>query len=451
MPRLLAVSLFAFALALPLAAQPRVVGYYPSWARAAYPHTAIRYSLVTHLAHAFVWPTADGALLTEGHWRAYPEMVEAAHAAGVRVVVAVGGWSEALTPGFAAMAARPASRAAFVENLVAFVEAHGYDGVDLDWEYPRAADRAAFSALVRELKTALRAARADYTLSIALPSSTWAGGYDVPALQPHVDWFGLMTYDYHGTWTPHAGHNAPLYVPAGEADGSASASVAAWLAAGLDKSKALLGLPFYGYRFDASGLYQPRTGAVPSVTYWEAEALRASGWTYTWDATARVPFLQNPARTQLVTYDDTLSIHAKLDYVEQQGLGGAIVWAVHHDYDAGRPDRGQPLLEAVGARLHPASTGASDAAPAGGTRLGQNTPQPFRHHTRVPFDVARPGPVTIRVFDALGRPVAVVADGYYAAGRHEAVWDAAALPPGLYLCRLDAGGEGFTRPLLLVR
>ena len=71
----------------------------------------------------------------------------------------------------------------------------------------------------------LTAADAAYTLSLALPSSNWARGYDVRALQPSVDWFGIMTYDYHGGWTSHAGHNAPLYHPSSDPEGSANTSI----------------------------------------------------------------------------------------------------------------------------------------------------------------------------------------------------------------------------------
>ncbi len=451
--RFLLFALVAACFAAPASGQKRVVGYYPAWVHSSYPHTAVRYDLLTHIAHAFIWMEADGSLLTQGYWTAYPALIEAAHASGVKVVIAVGGWSDTLTPNFAAMAASPVARAKFVSNLVAFVQAHGYDGVDLDWEYPRAGDRANVTALVRELRQGLAAANPAYTLSIAMPASNWAGGYDVRALQPHVDWFGIMTYDYHGAWTPHAGHNAPLYQPAGDAEGAVSLSVSAWRNEGVEASKLLVGIPFYGYRFAASGLHQPRAGAVSSVTYWAAEALRAAGWTYTWDSTARVPYLQNAARTELVTYEDTVSVQEKVAFVQARGLGGAMLWALHHDYDAATPGKGQPLLERVGTRLVQRASTATQAEnpPADALRLFPPRPSPFSTETVIPFEVPVAGEVTLRVFNLLGAQVAVLARGAHPAGRHEAVWHATDLPAGLYLCRVEGPGGTAIQPVVLAR
>ncbi len=444
-----ATLLLAFACTLPTQAQPRVVGYYPSWARGAYPHTAVRYDLLTHIAHAFIWPNADGSLLTDGHWTAYPEMVQAAHAQGVKVVIAVGGYDLTLTPNFARVAANPALRAAFVTNLVRFVKTHGYDGVDLDWEYPKAADRANVTALVQELREALTAADATYTLSLALPASNWAGGYDVRAIQPSVDWFGIMTYDYHGGWTAHAGHVAPLYHPASDAEGSASQSVTLWLNEGMLPAKLHFGIPLYGYRFTSTGLYQPRTGATPSITYWAADALRASGWTYTWDTTARVPYLQNPARTELVTYEDTTSAQGKVAFVQARGLGGVILWALHHDYDPAQPGKGQPLLESIGTRLLASTTETDDAPELGSLRLLPARPTPFRAATTIPFELPRATNVRLRVFDVRGAEVARLVDGVVPVGPHTATWHADGLPAGLYLCRLETDAASHTRVLVL--
>ena len=79
-----------------------VVGYYPDWNRSVYPHTTISYQSLTHIAHAFLIPNSDGSLSgTSGF--AYPELVTAAHTAGVKVVVALGGWGG--SGGFSGIAA----------------------------------------------------------------------------------------------------------------------------------------------------------------------------------------------------------------------------------------------------------------------------------------------------------------------------------------------------------
>ena len=78
-------------------------------------------------------------------------------------------------------------------------------------------------------------------------------------------------------------------------------------------------------------------------------------------------------------------------------------------------------------------------------------PNPFAARTAVAFDLAEAGRVRLAVYDALGREVAVLLDGAVEAGRHEAVLDATALPSGVYLVRLEAGGQVQAQRLTRVR
>ena len=47
-------------------------------------------------------------------------------------------------------------------------------------------------------------------------SILFLSGYDVPSLSRDLDWIGLMTYDFHGSWDSTTGHNSPLYKFPGE-------------------------------------------------------------------------------------------------------------------------------------------------------------------------------------------------------------------------------------------
>jgi hypothetical protein len=81
----------------------------------------------------------------------------------------------------------------------------------------------------------------------------------------------------------------------------------------------------------------------------------------------------------------------------------------------------------------------------------QNFPNPFNPVTSIRFDLPEDAPVTLTVFDLLGRVVAEVAQGRFAAGRHEVRFDAASLPSGVYLYRVEAGGRVETRRLVLLK
>lgn len=83
--------------------------------------------------------------------------------------------------------------------------------------------------------------------------------------------------------------------------------------------------------------------------------------------------------------------------------------------------------------------------------LGSPRPSPFRSATMLSFTLQTDVPVSLAVYDALGRHVAQLAEGVYGAGAHHARFEAGALAPGVYLVRLDAGGEVVTQRVVRVR
>ncbi|MDI6400848.1 invasin domain 3-containing protein, partial [Balneolaceae bacterium ANBcel3] len=83
--------------------------------------------------------------------------------------------------------------------------------------------------------------------------------------------------------------------------------------------------------------------------------------------------------------------------------------------------------------------------------LFQNYPNPFNPSTHIRFAVPEESHVRLAVFDVLGRQVALLADDRYMKGHHEVQWDAGLLPSGVYLYRMEADGQVFTRKMLLVK
>lgn len=324
----------------------QVVGYYTHWTRDAYPHTAIPYQHLTHIAHAFIWPRANGTLHIP-KTLLYPELNAAAHKQGVKMIITVGGWGQSMH--FPAIAADPLRRQRFIRHLLDFCHTHGYDGIDLDWEYPTASDKSAYVQLLSELRTAIDASDRPLSLSILLPAVPHEDGYDAHAINTYLDWVNLMTFDYHGDWSPYAGHNAPLVTTPGNQYGSVRQSVEHWLGAGLEPARINLGVPFYGRLFEAERLHGTGTGQG-TVTYAEAQRKQQAGWTLHRDEAARVPYLISADADQVLTFDDTQSIQEKMAYLKTKNLRGVMVWALGFDADG---EGTQPLLEAVGTVFHP--------------------------------------------------------------------------------------------------
>ncbi len=84
-------------------------------------------------------------------------------------------------------------------------------------------------------------------------------------------------------------------------------------------------------------------------------------------------------------------------------------------------------------------------------RLDQNYPNPFNPSTSIAFDVPRPGGVTIRVFDALGRMVKTLVDGSYEPGSYVVQFDAAEFGSGFYFYHMQAGSFNEVRKMVLAK
>lgn len=123
---------------------------------------------------------------------------------------------------------------------------------------------------------------------------------------------------------------------------------------------------------------------------------------------------------------------------------------VRHD-GVGPADWRQPYRLGVDATTGPSPGPVASFARIAGFALEPNVPNPFREETTIPYRLPAEGPVTLAAYDALGRRVAVLVDAVQPAGAHRTAFDAAGLPGGVYLVRLDAAGLSATRRVLVVR
>lgn len=128
----------------------------------------------------------------------------------LKVFIAIGGWTFN-DPGptattFSDIARSEANQRTFIVSLISFINTYNFDGVDIDWEYPEAPDRqgrgedfANLPKFLNNIKAALRQNGAKNGLSIAIPASYWyLQHFDIVKIAKYVDYFNVMTYDFHG-------------------------------------------------------------------------------------------------------------------------------------------------------------------------------------------------------------------------------------------------------------
>ncbi|MCA9596681.1 MAG: glycoside hydrolase family 18 protein [Myxococcales bacterium] len=334
------------------------LGYYASWQESQYPVSAIEWSGLTQIAVSFYTPSASGGLsLLSGSATLAEDIVQAAHAHGVKAIASIGGADS--RPDFLAATASSA-KSAFIANLVKLIEQDGYDGIDIDWEPLEAADQ----AMVAEIASSVKAAHAGALMTIPigiintnLPEDL--SGYAAIAAQ--YDQLDIMSYGMAGPWQGwKSWHSSPLYSQDSATPTSIDSSVQAYVTAGVPKAKLGIGIGFYGlcYTPPVTAPVQALSGSTIAADDGTMSYAHILGSYYAasdrkWDDFAKVPYLsfsggKGPEGCSYISYDDEQSIAEKAKYVKDQGLGGVIQWEITEGYVPNAPAGQQsPLLTAI--------------------------------------------------------------------------------------------------------
>ena len=323
----------------------RIVGYV--FGGRGSPPATVNAPQLTHINYAFT-KIRDGEVLP-------PSPADSVNLAYLRslksdnpdlqLLISVGGWGG--SEGFSDAALTQENRDRFARSCVRYMTENGLDGVDLDWEYPgqpgagntyRAEDRENFTLMLKTLREHLdreaqeRGRESPYLLTIATGASqTYLDNTDLRRAQEYLDFINIMTYDYAGAWTDRVWHHTNLQAPTGpEASGRGTdLAVQEHLRAGVPRHKLVVGVAFYGRGWgDVDGLNQPASDSVFGLPYHRITELERSdpGFTRMWDEDAQAPYLWSESKRTFITFDDTVSLRLKSEFITDEGLGGAMYW-----------------------------------------------------------------------------------------------------------------------------
>jgi chitinase len=276
----------------------------------------------------------------------------------LRVNIALGGWT--LSSNFSNVVATAAGREKLANSIVNFLNTYRmFDGIDFDWEYPGGGgldgnsaspnDGANYAELLKVVRTKLDGLGTQlgrtYEISVASPA-----GYDkidnfnLAGLAPSVNYFNLMTYDFHGTWEKTTGHMSGF---TGDPKGyDVKHAVDLYLAAGIDPNKIVLGAPLYTKAWSGvadggdGGYLEPASGSAPGSfeagTYDYKDLLAQlkdpnSGWKLYWDDNAQAAYLYNKSKGLFSSFETPTSIAQKSEWAQALGLRGMMFWDISND------------------------------------------------------------------------------------------------------------------------
>lgn len=278
-------------------AQKKVIAYVPNWVDLNAFSSTIQYSKLTHINIAFENPDANGYLSFNSGSNA---IINAAHAQNVKVFVSLGGGSVseggAIRDNYFNLITS-GNRTAFIQKIYDYVVAHNFDGVDMDLEGP--AINSDYGGFVIALAAKLHANGKQITAAL----SEGYGGANVPSSTfAAFDWINIMAYDATGPWQPgNPGQHSPYSMAVNQFN--------YWTGRGLPASKAIIGLPFYGYGFGAN--------ANQGISYA--------------NIVAQYPGAENQDQVgNTIYYNGIPTIKAKTTFAIQNA-GGVMIWELSQD------------------------------------------------------------------------------------------------------------------------
>jgi chitinase len=344
----------------------RTIGYYESWSStrgcdARNPEDLDLTGLTSlNFAFAFFNPTSFQITPMDGHAASLYTRFTALkkRKSSLETWISIGGWSfndPVNTPNtrraFSDMVSSSGNRATFIRSLTNFMVTYGFDGVDLDWEYPVADDRGGsagdkrnFVSLLQEMRSAFGT---KYGISATIPSSFWyMQHFDIKSMQNYLDWFNVMSYDIHGVWDSTNKFTGPYILPHTNLTEITNGLSLLWRA-GVTPDKVVLGLGWYGRSFTLTnpscltpnGICTFSSGGNPGQctasagTLSNAEIFRiiaAGGTKQGFDKAAAVKWITWDSN-QWVSYDDGETTQLKLQAANQLCLAGSMIWSIDQD------------------------------------------------------------------------------------------------------------------------
>lgn len=336
--------------ALPADKPYKIVGYFAAWK--GLDLDKIPAEKLTHLNYAFanvvngVVTSGEGVEERDSIYYAELQKLKLRNP-DLKILVSIGGWT--WSKGFSDAALTPESRKKLTASGMDFLIKHNLDGLDFDWEYPalqgdnnvvRDEDKENFVAMLKSFRQALdslgKLDDTHYLMTIA------SGGFrkylevnDLKAAAEYLDFINIMSYDFYTAGDVVTGHHANLF-PNGAKGRSASTTVQEHMEYGIPADKIVMGVPFYGrmwHQVDPSdhGLFQ--SGKFKRGLPYSAiqELMKDSTYVRYWDDKAAAPYLYSDRDSAWITFEDEESMARKMDFIKENGLGGAMFWELSED------------------------------------------------------------------------------------------------------------------------
>ncbi|ETS74683.1 hypothetical protein PFICI_13167 [Pestalotiopsis fici W106-1] len=362
----------------------RKIGYYQSWNQRDRKCNKVAPNQLntdgyTHLFFSFASIDPQSFRITPAHpddVQGMKDFTALSKDGKLQTWIAVGGFDfsnpEAAThTTWSDMVSTKDNRAAFISSVKEYMDTYGFQGVDIDWEYPGAPERGGrklddtrnLSLLVKEMRAAYGTA---YGISLTLAPDYWyLRWFDAKAMEANVDFFGFMAYDLHGSWDADVLALGSLVRGQADIREISKNTLPLWFD-GLNPAKLNFGLAMYGRGYTLadpscnqllcpfSGPSKPApctsfNGVMSLVEIKQLIKQRGLEPQYLEEAMMK----QITWDDQWIGYDDEDTFAAKMSFADSLCFGGTMVWSIDfQEVGSGGPDEEDGEVVYIGTEVY---------------------------------------------------------------------------------------------------
>ncbi|WP_103071934.1 glycosyl hydrolase family 18 protein [Aquimarina sediminis] len=231
----------------------------------------------------------------------------------------------------------PNAQKTLIDSLSSLLTYRGASGVNIDFEGIHSKSKKKFSDFIILLSKELRKKNPGHMVSVALYAVDYNTIFDIKLINPYVDFYTLMAYDYYGGFSKNAGPVSPLRSSEVWGRNSIESSVEYYLKEGVESKKLIVGLPYYGAKWQTDNV--PIPSKVEKFLAHEEysstkELLDLNKYPTSFDTISSTQYSvyeENGVMNQL-WFDDSLSLSHKYDWVKSKKLSGVGIWALGYDH-----------------------------------------------------------------------------------------------------------------------
>ncbi|MDP4197069.1 MAG: glycosyl hydrolase family 18 protein [Bacteroidota bacterium] len=419
-----------------------VFGYLPYWEYST-ERNYLKYDLLTHIALFDFQADSSGNMKKPSYWP-WTDVINGAHTNGVKVIMCVTNFTASQIK---SLISSETNKQNFFINVKNIIKTYSLDGVNIDFEGLNKADRGSLiNGFMNDLTTCIHNDFPEKEVSFAGPVINW-GGWDLPGLAKACDYIFIMGYDFYGSWSTTSGPSSPLRGGTYNLSSALSSSSFGYGAVVPSYSqKLILGVPYFGNRWkvSTSSTYAKVLKHVGSI-FFRTALPNAMTYGLQWDSFSQTPWCAYKQDTTWIQdwFDTDSSTAMKYELARSYNLKGVGMWALGQD--GNRTELWNLLRQNVIADVKNNNSSIPE-----NFSLSQNYPNPFNPSTIINYAIPKTSKVSLRVYDLMGRQVALLVDDIKPAGKYSATFNST-LASGVYYYTLKAGEYIQSKKMIVVK